>query len=123
MLAGFPFFSSSGSLSFMMHNNSVAPRLLSSSGVLDLKNQSKLLSCQQVSTRIHQHSVAPVPKINHLPEQRPFTDIPLDQFIAIISVDPMVVHPDHQETVLFLGIGLALVLSVLEFELLHRIFE
>ena len=42
--AGLPFFSSSGSLSFMINSNNVAPRLLNSSGVLDLKNQSNLQS-------------------------------------------------------------------------------
>lgn len=42
LLATLPFFSSSGSLSFMIHNSRVAPRLLSSSGVRDLKNQSNL---------------------------------------------------------------------------------
>lgn len=75
----------------MINSNNVAPRLLNSSGVLDLKNQSNLQLASSSGTE--DEGIG-------LPEEGPLSNIPLYQFITIIPINPMMMHPHNQESVL-----------------------
>jgi hypothetical protein len=77
----------------MINSSNVAPRLLNSSGVLDLKNQSNL----EINIFLFMLRMG-------LPEKRPLSNIPLYQFITIIPINPMMMHPHNQESVLVLCI-------------------
>ena len=68
---------------------------------------------------VHSHSDVKEEKID-IPEQRPFTDIPLDQLVTIIPINPMVVHPHQQEPILLIRVALAFRLTICQLQLLHR---
>ena len=53
-------------------------------------------------------------------EQRPLAGIVFDKLVDVLAVEAPVLEPDEQETVLLLGVLLALILAVREVKLLHR---
>lgn len=53
------------------------------------------------------------------PEERPVSDVLLDELVDVLAMKPPVLEADDEEAVLLLGVLLALVLAVGQVELLH----
>lgn len=56
----------------------------------------------------------------HPPEKGPLPNISLDQFVTVVPIDTVVVHPHKQESVFFVAIRLALILTIDYLEFLER---